>query len=33
MKHNNAVRIVCLCIAVLMCVTLFGSTVASLALR
>ena len=32
MKHETAVRIACLCIAVLMCVTLFGSAIASLAL-
>lgn len=31
-KHKAAVRVVCLCIAVLMCVTLFGSAVASLAM-
>ena len=30
MKHKTAVRVVCLCIAALMCVTLFGSAVVSL---
>lgn len=32
MKHKLSVRIVCLCIAVLMCLTLFGSAIASLAM-
>lgn len=32
MKHKITIRIACLCIAALMCLTLFGSAITSLAM-
>ena len=32
MKHKAAMRVVCLCVAILMCLTLFGSAITSLAM-